>query len=134
MNYWLMKTEPETFSWDDLVKDGKTTWDGVRNYAARNNMRAMKKGDIILFYHSVSDKAVVGTGKISKEAFTDPTADDDTWSAVEVVPHKAFKNHVTLEQIKAEKSLKNMALIKIGRLSVSPVSKDEFDKIVSMGK
>ena len=134
MNYWLMKTEPETFSWDALVKDGKTTWDGVRNYAARNNMRAMKKGDSVLIYHSVTGKAIVGIGKISKEAFPDPSADDDTWSAVEVKPDKKIKNPVTLEQIKAEKTLKDMWIVKVGRLSVTPVTKAEFNKILAMGK
>ncbi len=134
MNYWLMKTEPETFSWDNLLTEGKTTWDGVRNYAARNHMRAMKKGDKALIYHSVSEKAVVGIAKISKEAFPDPSADDDTWSAVEVVPDKPLKIPVTLDQIKAEKTLKDMMLIRIGRLSVMPVTKAEFDKIVSLGK
>jgi predicted RNA-binding protein with PUA-like domain len=129
-----MKTEPETFSWDNLLTEGKTTWDGVRNYAARNHMRAMKKGDKALIYHSVSEKAVVGIAKISKEAFPDPSADDDTWSAVEVVPDKPLKIPVTLDQIKAEKTLKDMMLIRIGRLSVMPVTKAEFDKIVSLGK
>lgn len=133
MNYWLMKTEPETFSWQDLVKQKKTIWDGVRNYQARNNMMAMKKGDKVLIYHSVSDKCVVGIAVVSKEFFPDPTTDDKRWVAVELVPDKPLKKTISLEQIKNTKELAEMKLIKQSRLSVMPVTKAEFNKILSLG-
>ncbi|MCH5597586.1 EVE domain-containing protein [Niabella ginsengisoli] len=104
MAYWLIKSEPFKYSWDQLVKDKKTVWDGVRNYAARLNLRAMKKGDLAFFYHSNEGTEIVGIAKIVKEAFQDPTTDDDRWVAVEVAPHKKLKNPVTLAQIKAEKN------------------------------
>lgn len=134
MNYWLMKTEPDVFSWDQLVNDGKATWDGVRNYAARNNMRAMKKGDQVFIYHSNIGREVVGIAKISREHFPDPTTDDDRWSAVEVAPFKPLKKPVTLETIKKTPELRDMKLITIGRLSVMPVTKTEFDTIVRLSK
>jgi predicted RNA-binding protein with PUA-like domain len=134
MNYWLMKTEPETFGWNDLVKDGKTTWDGVRNYAARNHMQAMKKGDKVFIYHSVIGKEIVGIGKISKEAFQDPSSDDPRWISVEVVPDKPLKKPVTLESVKAEPELQNLMLVRQGRLSVMPVTPEEFNKILEMSK
>jgi predicted RNA-binding protein with PUA-like domain len=133
MNYWLVKQEPEAYSWNDLVKDKKTNWDGVRNYQARNNLRAMKKGDQLLFYHSVGPKTVVGVAQISREHFPDPTATSGDWSAVEVKPVKALKNHVSLAQIKESPSLSEMALIRHTRLSVMPVAKKEFQTVVKMG-
>lgn len=130
MNYWLVKQEPEAYSFDDLIKDGKTDWTGVRNFQARNNLRAMKKGDKVLFYHSVSEKSVVGLAEVSREEFTDPT--DDKWIAVEIKPVEKFVKTVSLEQIKAEKTLENIALIKQSRLSVMPLTKKEFDKILKL--
>ncbi len=132
MNYWLVKQEPEAYSFDDLVKDGKTDWTGVRNFQARNNLQAMKKGDKVLFYHSVSEKSVVGLAKVSKAAFPDPT--DEKWIAVEIEPVKKYKKPVTLAEIKENKALAEIALIKQSRLSVMPLSKDEFEEIVSMSK
>jgi predicted RNA-binding protein with PUA-like domain len=132
MNYWLMKSEPGTYSWDDLVRDKKTGWDGVRNFQARSNLKAMKKGDLAFFYHSGDDKAIIGIAKISKEAYPDPT--DAEWVAVEVVPEKKLKNMVTLAQIKADKRLQNMVLVKASRLSVQPVRKEEFDLILSLSE
>lgn len=132
MNYWLMKTEPGTYSWDDLVRDKKTGWDGVRNFQARNNLKAMKKGDLAFIYHSGDDKAVVGIGKITKESFPDPK--DADWVAVEVSSHKKLKNPVTLAQIKADKRLANMVLVKASRLSVQPVKQEEFDLIVALSE
>ncbi len=132
MNYWLVKQEPEKYSFDDFLKDKKTVWDGVRNYQARNNLRDMKKGDQVLFYHSVTDKAVVGLAQVSKENFPDPN--DEKWLAVELKPVEKFKKAVTLDEIKAEKTLENIALIKQSRLSVMPLTKKEFEKIVSKSK
>ncbi len=133
MNYWLVKQEPEAYSWDDLVKDKKTNWDGVRNYQARNNLRAMKKGDQLLFYHSVDPKTVVGVAQVSREYFPDPTAASGDWSAVEVKPVKALKKPVSLAEIKETPSLSEMALIRHTRLSVMPVTKKEFETVIKMG-
>ena len=132
MNYWLVKQEPEKHSFDDLTKDGKTVWDGVRNFQARNNLRAMRKGDEVLFYHSVSGKAVVGLAKVSREEFPDPA--DEKWIVVEIKPIKKFKKSVTLDEIKSEKSLANIALIKQTRLSVMPLTKAAFETIISLTK
>ena len=133
MQYWLVKSEPEAYAWSDLVRDGHTSWTGVRNYTARNNLRTMKSGDRVLFYESVSTKAVVGIAEVAKPAFPDPTADDPAWVAVELKAGKALAKPVTLEQIKAEPSLAKMPLLRLGRLSVSPVTKAEFDRIVKLG-
>lgn len=132
MNYWLMKTEPSTYSWADLLKDKKTSWDGVRNYQARNNLKAMKKGDLVFIYHSNDDKAIVGVAKITKEFYPDPT--DQEWAAVEVAPEKKIKNPVTLSQVKADKRLANMVLVKVSRLSVQPVKPQEFDLILALSE
>lgn len=132
MNYWLVKSEPSTYSWERLLKEGEAVWDGVRNYAARLHLRGMKAGDLVLFYHSNEDKAVVGIAKVSKEAYQDPTTKED-WSAVDLVPYKGLKKPVTLEQIKAEKKLQQIYLVRQGRLSVMPLAKEEFEYIVSMG-
>lgn len=128
----MVKSEPESYSFDDLVKEGKTDWTGVRNFQARNNLREMKTGDNVLFYHSVSEKSVVGLAEVSKENFPDPT--DERWIAVEIKPFEEFAKPVTLEQIKAEKSLENIALIRQSRLSVIPLSQDEFDIIRKLSK
>jgi len=132
MNYWLVKQEPESYSWSDFVKDGKTVWSGVRNFAARNNLRAMKKGDPVFYYHSVTGKEIVGLARIAKEAYPDPTAIEGDWSCVDLVPDKALKKPVSLDVIKSDKVLKAMKLVKIGRLSVSPVTKEQFDRILEL--
>lgn len=132
MNYWLMKSEPGTYSMDDLVRDKKTIWDGVRNYAARTHLKSMKKGDLVFIYHSMDDKAVVGIAKIIKESFPDPK--DNDWSVVEIAPERKLKNPVTLAQVKANKRLANMVLVKNSRLSVQPVKEEEFDLILAMSE
>ena len=129
MNYWLMKTEPSTYSWDDLVRDKKTIWDGVRNYQARNNLKVMKKGDRILIYHSMDDKAIIGTGKVTQESFPDPS--DNDWVVVEVAPDIKLKKPITLALVKADKLLADMVLVKNSRLSVQPVKAEEFDLIIA---
>ena len=134
MNYWLVKSEPTTYAFQQLITDKETCWDGVRNYAARNNLRAMKKGDLVLFYHSNIDAGVVGIVKVKKAAYPDPTATDGDWSAVDLGYHKAFKKPVTLAQIKAEKKLQNTGLVRIGRLSVMPLTAEEFEMICELGK
>ncbi|MEO8860705.1 MAG: EVE domain-containing protein [Ginsengibacter sp.] len=134
MNYWLVKSEPSTYSWEQFVKDKKTTWDGVRNYAARIHLRAMKKGDEVLYYHSNEGMEIVGIAKVDKEAYQDPTTDDDKWVAVDLKPLKRLTNPVTLTQIKDDKRLQQMALVRIGRLSVQPVSKDEWQIIMKMSE
>jgi predicted RNA-binding protein with PUA-like domain len=134
MNYWLVKSDPDTYGWDELVKDGKTRWDGIRSYAARNHLKGMKKGDKVLFYHSQVNPSVVGIAKVAKEYYQDPTTDEDAWVCVDLEAGQALKNPVTLPQIKSDKRLKNIPLLKIGRLSVMPVSKDEFDTILELGK
>ena len=134
MNYWLMKSEPDVFSYDDLVKKGREHWDGVRNYTARNNMRAMKKGDKAFFYHSNIGKAVVGIMTIVKEAYQDPTTDETNWVCVDVSPKEKLKNEVTLAAIKANPNLSEMKIIKQSRLSIIDLTKDEFEEIIRMSK
>ncbi len=130
MNYWLVKSEPTVYSWEKFLKDKRTCWDGVRNYAARLHLRAMKTGDQVFFYHSNEGMCIVGIAKVVKEAYPDPK--DKEWSAVDLEPFKTLKKPVTLEEIKGEKKLKDMALVRIGRLSVSPVKKEEFDTIIKL--
>lgn len=132
MQYWLVKSEPFKYSWDQFVKDKKTFWDGVRNYAARNNLKAMKKGDQVLWYHSNEGLEIVGIAKVVKEHYQDPTTPDPAWVAVDLAPVKKLKKPVTLVQMKAEKSLANMDLIRLGRLSVGTVKPEEFEKIMEM--
>lgn len=134
MNYWLVKSEPFKYAWDDLVKDGWTFWDGVRNYLARNHMRGMKNGDFVLFYHSNEGKEVVGYTKVIKEAYQDPTTTDQKWSAVDLAPVAKLNKAVTLADIKAEPKLSSIALVRQGRLSVMPLEKEEFDLILKMGQ
>ena len=134
MNHWLVKQEPEKYPWSQFVKDQGTYWDGVRNYQARNNLRAMKKGDHVFFYHSVSEKAVVGVAKVTREAYPDPTAKEGDWSVVDLKPVKAMVEPVTLEQIKAEAKLSEIALIKQSRLSVMPLRPHEFRRILQLGQ
>jgi predicted RNA-binding protein with PUA-like domain len=134
MNYWLAKSEPEAYSWLQLVQDGKTAWTGVRNFAARNNLRAMKKGDLVLFYHSGEEKSVVGLARVEKEFYPDPTADEGDWSCVDLVPVKRVKTPVTLAQIKGDKILKEMVLVRQSRLSVSPASKIQFERLMELAE
>ncbi len=133
MNYWLVKSEPFKYSWEQFNKDGRTFWDGVRNYQARNNLKAMKEGDLVLFYHSNEGKNIVGVAKVVKEFYQDPTTPDPNWVVVDLSPVESLKNPVTLEQIKKEESLADIALVKQGRLSVMPLKVAEFDKILEMG-
>ena len=132
MAYWLVKSEPFKYSWDQFVKDGQTFWDGVRNYAARNNLKAMKKGDQVLFYHSNEGLEMVGIAKVAKEAYQDPTTDEDAWVVVDLKPVKKLKKPVSLQQVKAEKRLKNMALLRLSRLSVQPVTDEEWKVIMEL--
>lgn len=134
MNYWLVKSEPFKYSWEQFVKDGSTFWDGVRNYQARNNLKAMQVGDKVLFYHSNEGLAVVGIASVIRTAYQDPTTDDDRWVAVDLKPEEALNNPVTLREMKAQPGLQNLALIRQGRLSVCPVTKEEYDLIVNLGK
>ncbi len=132
MNYWLMKTEPDTYSWNDLERDKKTTWEGVRNFQARNNLKEMKKGDWAFVYHSNIDKAIIGIAKISKEFFADPN--DAAWIAVEISPVKKLKKSISLADVKLTKMLSEMVLVKNSRLSVQPVKKEEFDLIIELSE
>jgi predicted RNA-binding protein with PUA-like domain len=132
-SYWMVKQEPETYSWDDLVQDGKTDWSGVRNYQARNNLRGMKVGDRVLFYHSGKGKEVVGLAEVVKSAYRDPTADDDQWVAVDLKPVKPLTNPVQLAAIRHDKRLSQLPLIRQSQLSVMALTKEEFDVIVAMG-
>jgi len=133
MAYWLIKSEPGTYSWADLLRDGKTYWDGVRNFQARNNLRAMKKGDRALFYHSVKEKAVVGVARVVSAPYADPTALEGDWSVVDFEPAFALRKPVTLDEIKRVAQLQDMVLVRQSRLSVQPVRKPEFDAVVKMG-
>ena len=132
MNYWLVKSEPEAYSWLQLLKDGKTAWTGVRNFQARNHLRAMKKGDAVFFYHSVSDKQVVGLARVAKEFYPDATAEEGDWSCVDLVPVKPLKHSVPLEVIKSDPVLKEMPLVKQSRLSVTPLTKTQFDQLLTL--
>lgn len=134
MQYWLMKSEPFKYSWDNLVKDKKTYWDGVRNYAARNNMKAMQKGDLIFFYHSNEGLEIVGIAEVVKEFYQDPTTEDDRWVVVDIKPKKIMKKPVSLKSIKAEPKLAEMDLVRLMRLSVGKVSKKEFEQVLRMGE
>jgi predicted RNA-binding protein with PUA-like domain len=134
MNYWLVKSEPETYSWSTFVKDGKTAWTGVRNFAARLHLRAMKSGDRVFFYHSGEEKSVVGLARVIKEFYPDTTADEGDWSCVDLAAEKALARPVTLAEIKADKILKEMVLAKQSRLSVSQVTREQFERLLKMAK
>ncbi len=134
MKHWLVKSEPFKYSFGDLQRDGETFWDGVRNYAARIHLNSMKVGDKVMFYHSNEGLAVMGIAKVTKAAFPDPTSDDPQWVAVNIAPVKAFKRPVTLAEIKAHPALQNIALVRIGRLSVMPLMKEEYEIIEALGK
>ena len=132
--YWLVKQEPSAYSWSDFVKDGKTSWTGVRNYTARNNLRSMQKGDAVLYYHSVTEKSVIGIAKVTREAYPDPTAKEGDWSAVELVPKKPLARPVALDEIRNNARLKTMPLLRCSRLSVQPVTSAEFQEILKMAQ
>ena len=134
MNYWLVKSEPEAYSWSRLVKDGVTAWTGVRNFAAQNNLRAMKTGDEVFFYHSGEEKSVVGLARVAKEFYSDPTAKEGDWSAVDLAPEKFMAKPVTLAQIKGDKILKEMVLARQSRLSVSPVTREQSARLLALSK
>jgi predicted RNA-binding protein with PUA-like domain len=133
MNYWLVKSEPFKYSWERFVQDGQTFWDGVRNYQARNNLKTMKNGDLVLFYHSNEGMEVVGIAKVVREHYPDPTTDDQRWVVVDLAPHQAFNRGVTLTEMKAKPELAQIGLIRQGRLSVMPLKAEEFDCIAGMG-
>jgi predicted RNA-binding protein with PUA-like domain len=132
--FWLVKQEPTAYSWDDFMKDGRTSWTGVRNFTARNNLRAMQTGDAVLFYHSVTGKAVVGVAEVARTAYPDPTAKEGDWSAVDLVPKEPLRRPVTLDEIKAQPQLKEIALVRLARLSVQPLSKAEFEAILRLAR
>ena len=134
MNYWLVKSEPEAYSWNTFLKEKRTAWTGVRNFQARNNLRTMKRGDLVLFYHSVSDKQIVGVARVDKEAYPDATAKEGDWSCVDLVPARALSKPVTLDQIKSDKILGSMPLVKQSRLSVTPVSEAQFMRVLVLGE
>ena len=133
-SFWIIKQEPSQYNWKQFEKDRETYWDGVRNYQARNNLKNMKKGDNLLFYHSVVGKEIVGIAEVTREAYPDPTTDDERWVVVDLKPIKPFKVPVTLEEIKAHKELSEIALIKQARLSVMPITKKEFQILLKLGK
>ncbi|MBL0049525.1 MAG: EVE domain-containing protein [Bacteroidetes bacterium] len=134
MNYWLIKSEPFKYPWKKLLKDKSTMWDGVRNYAARNNLRSMKKGDLAFFYHSNEGLEIVGIAKVKKESYQDPSTVDPNWLAVDFEPFKSLKKPISLAQIKADKNLQEMQLLKLSRLSVQSVKKEEFDYILKLSE
>ena len=134
MNHWLIKSEPNTYSWDDLVKKGVDHWDGVRNFKARNNIKSMKKGDWCFFYHSVKEKAIVGIVVVVKEYYSDPTTQDDRWVVMDVKPIKKLNRPVTLDEVKSEKRLSQMQLVRYSRLSVQEVTQEEFDVIIQLSE
>ncbi|MBI3249532.1 MAG: EVE domain-containing protein [Deltaproteobacteria bacterium] len=134
MHYWLVKSEPFKYSWERLLKDGRTVWDGVRNYQARNNLQTMKTNDLVLFYHSNEGLAVVGVARVVKEAYQDPTTEDERWVAVDIAPVETLKKPVILNEMKQEKALRDIGLIRQGRLSVMPLTKEEFNLIRKKGR
>lgn len=134
LHYFLAKSEPSKYSWDDLSRDKRTTWDGVRNFEARNNLRAMKKGDLVLFYHSNEGKEIVGIARVVREAYADPTAKDGDWSAVDIAPHKPLTQPVSLAAIKSDAALADMALIRRSRISVVPVEPAHFRHVLKLGR
>jgi predicted RNA-binding protein with PUA-like domain len=133
MNYWLVKSEPFKYSWTKFNEDKRTFWDGVRNYQARNNLKGMKEGDLVLFYHSNEGMCVVGIAKVVREFYQDPTTDDTNWVVVDLAPVETLKNAVTLSQIKGDEYLKDISLVRQGRLSVMPLKAAEFDRILELG-
>ena len=133
-NYWLVKQEPEAYAWATFLKEGRTAWTGVRNFQARNNLRAMRKGDLVFFYHSVSEKRVVGLARVEKEGYPDPTAKEGDWSAVDLVPVKTLQEPVSLEAIKADQALRELPLVRQSRLSVTPLTETQFERALALSK
>ena len=133
-NYWLVKQEPTAYSWATFLKEGKTTWTGVRNFQARNHLRAMKKGDRVLFYHSVSEKQIVGVAQVARESYADPTAKEGEWSVVDLTPVKTLTKPVSLETIKSDRVLKEMPLVRQSRLSVVPLTKEQFERVLALAE
>ena len=133
-NYWLVKQEPTAYSWATFLKEGKATWTGVRNFQARNNLRAMKKGDRVLFYHSVSEKQIVGVAQVARESYADPTAKEGDWSVVDLTPVKTLTKPVSLETIKSDSVLKEMPLVRQSRLSVVPLTKAQFERVLALAE
>ena len=134
MNFWLVKSEPAAYAWGNFVKDGRAAWTGVRNYAARLHLRAMKTGDLVCFYHSVTDKQIVGLARVDREAYADPTATEGDWSCVDLVPVKPLAQPVPLDAIKADPQLREMPLIRQTRLSVTPLTETQFQRLLALGK
>jgi predicted RNA-binding protein with PUA-like domain len=134
MNYWLVKQEPAAYSWDDFVRDGRTAWTGIRNFQARNNLRSMKAGDRVLFYHSVTEKAIVGEAEVTRESYSDPTANEGDWIAVDLKPIRALPRPVSLQKIKTQKALAGIALVRSPRLSVMPVSTPQYRAIAELSR
>jgi len=133
-NYWIVKQEADSYSWNAFVKDGRAAWTGVRNFQARNNLRAMKKGDLVGYYHSGSEKQVVGLARVEREAYADPTADEGDWSCVDLAPVKPLKNPVSLVAIKGDRVLASMLLVRNSRLSVSPMTAEQFDRMLALAE
>ena len=133
MQYWLVKQEPDAYAWATFVKEGRTAWTGVRNFQARNNLRAMKRGDLVLFYHSVTEKQVVGYARVEREGYPDPTAEEGDWCCVDLVPVKSLRQPVTLEAIKGDKVLRLMPLLRQGRLSVTPLTREQYERVLKLG-
>ena len=134
MNYWLVKQEPEAYAWSMFLKDGRTSWTGVRNFQARNNLRAMKKGDRVAFYHSVTEKQIVGVAKVDREAYPDPTAKDGDWVSVDLVPDRTLPNPVSLDAIKADRILSQLPFVRQSRLSVTPLTREHFERVLQLAK
>ena len=134
MQYWLVKSEPFKYSWDKFNQEGRTFWDGVRNYQARNNLRAMATGDLVMWYHSNEGKEIVGIARVAKEAYQDPTTEDPNWVVVDLEPVESLKRPVTLEEIKADEALKDIGLVRQGRLSVMGLKREEFDRILELAE
>ena len=134
MNYWLVKQEPESYAWAQFVRDGRAAWTGGRNFQARNNLRAMKAGDLVCYYHSVSEKRVVGVARVEREAYADPTATEGDWVCVDLAPVKALAEAVSLDAIKADAVLADMPLVRHTRLSVMPLTKEQFARVLKLGK
>jgi predicted RNA-binding protein with PUA-like domain len=134
MNYWLVKSEPGSYSWDTFMKEKRAAWTGVRNFQARNNLRAMKRGDLVFFYHSGEGKDIVGLARVNKEAYPDPTAKEGNWSCVDLVPIKALAKPVTLAQIKSDKAFADMPLVKLSRISVTAVGEAHFQRVLALAE
>jgi predicted RNA-binding protein with PUA-like domain len=134
MNHWIVKSEPESYSWSNLLKEGRAAWTGIRNFQARNNLRSMKKGDQVLFFHSDSEKQIVGLTRVAREAYPDPTAQEGDWVCVDLIPAKTLTRPVTLAAIKTDAAVKDIPMVKNSRLSVTPLTKLQFDRLMAMAE